>query len=115
MASGSSYQSNTNGATYVCPNCNGAGTIVDNGKTKTCPTCHGSGFVTYKAREKFLNAQPLATIPTKITYVTCPECGGSKQIQDPNTGKLIDCPLCQATGQVDIDTRNKWEKDNGAV
>lgn len=115
MASSSSYQSGTNGANYVCPNCNGGGTIDDNGKIKQCPTCYGIGTVSYKTQQAFLNSQPLGTIPTKVIFVTCPECSGSKQINDPTNGKLSDCPLCEASGVVEEEVKKKWLKDNGAI
>lgn len=112
MASRSSYSSGTDNTKYPCPNCGGTGTLTHRNGPITCPTCHGLGQVNYKAQQKFLNAQPLSPIPSAVQFVTCPECGGSKEIMDPDTGKIKDCPTCQATGQVTIDEKDNWLKKN---
>lgn len=113
MATRSSYSSGTNGQTYTCPHCGGSGTVNDSqGNPKTCTVCYGKTFLSYAAYQKYMNSQPLATIPDPIKLVDCPECGATAEITDPNTGRLIDCPLCKATGHVTEDVRKKWLEDN---
>lgn len=112
---GSSYQSGTDSNLYICPQCNGSGSIPHRNTVRTCPLCHGATKVTYKKQQKFLNAQPLSTIPTQVQFVTCPECSGTKEITDPTNGKLIDCPTCSATGQVTAAEKQKWLDDQDGV
>jgi DnaJ-class molecular chaperone len=115
MASSSTYTSGATNQKYPCPQCGGSGTIPHRNATRTCPLCHGSAYVDYKTQQKFLNAQPLSTVPDKTVFVNCPECGGSKEIQDPDTGKLIDCTVCNASGIVTEAEKKKWLEDNGGI
>lgn len=112
---GSTYQSGTDSGIYTCPQCSGTGTITHRNGPIVCPLCHGQGQVNKKQQQKYLNAQPLSTIPDKVLFVTCPECGGSKEVQDPNDGKLSDCPVCKATGEITEAEKKQWLNNNGGV
>lgn len=104
----SSYQSGTDNSLATCPKCGGSGTLTHRNGPISCDFCHGTGKVSTKRQTKYLASQPLGIIPTASTLVTCPECGGTKEISDPNTGRLSDCPVCQATGQVTEDEKKRW-------
>lgn len=51
-------------------------------------------------------------------YVKCPRCRGTRYISvctapgdgfSPSRWECINCPLCQATGEADIDLARKWQ------